>query len=261
MSPYHQMTLNKSIAAVNRSRTSGPPRSAVGEYLTEQVLTLVRDQTMHAGDRLPTVQEMAHRFSVSVPTMREAMRRLEALGIVDMRHGSGSYVLEAAFRMVMPNPDPGPLGSSTVLELLDTRILLEPRLAELAAERGMDVELNQLSRLLDEAERRLTGDDAGLQELNLGFHRAIAAMSGNRILSHVIDSVLDLYAGEQLVIMRVFANRSGDHRQHIRILQALRRHLPVVAGELMRQHLDEIRTVMRERLPSLSGDESEREPR
>ncbi len=249
MSPYHQMTLPKGPPLVNRARSAGPPRSSVADYLTEQVLGLIREQRMRAGDRLPTVQEMARRCAVSVPTMREAMRRLEAVGIVDMRHGSGSYVLEGALRMVMPNPDPGPLESDSVIELLDARILIEPRLAELAGARATGSELAELGRLLGEAARRLSGDDEGLQVLNLSFHRAVAAMSGNRVLSHIIDSILDLYAGEQLVIMRVFANRAGDHQQHVRIQDALQSRSPELAGRLMRGHLVEIREVMRARLP------------
>jgi GntR family transcriptional repressor for pyruvate dehydrogenase complex len=244
------MTLPK---ASHRADPGGLGRTSAAGYLTEQVLRLIREGGMRPGDRLPTVAALARRLSVSSPTMREAIRRLEALGVVEMRHGSGTYVLECASRMVLSNPDPGPLESETVIELLDARVLIEPRLAELAAQRGTDAELREMERLLGEAGSRLSGDDDSLQELNLGFHRSIARISGNRILSHVLDSILDLYAGQQLMIMRVFDNRLGDHERHLRILDGLRSRSSQGAGQLMREHLVEIRDVMRARLPGPQG--------
>jgi GntR family transcriptional regulator, transcriptional repressor for pyruvate dehydrogenase complex len=226
--------------------TSG--RTSASDYLTKKVLRLIREGEMGAGDRLPTLGALAASLSVSPPTMREAIRRLEALGVVEMRHGSGTYVLEGASRMVLSNPDPGPLESETVIALLDARILIEPRLAELAAGRGTDAEITELERLLGEAGSRLRVEDSSLQELNLGFHRAIAQLAGNRILSHVIDSILDLYAGEQLVIQRVYDDRLGDHQQHLQILAGLRSRSPERAEQLMRGHLVEIRDVVRARL-------------
>ncbi len=228
-------------------------RTSASDYLTEQVLRLIREGAMGPGDRLPTLGAMAADLSVSPPTMREAIRRLEALGVVEMRHGSGTYVLESAPRMVLSNPGPGPLGSDTVIELLDARVLIEPRLADLAARNGSTAEFSEMERLLAVAGTRLTGDDGALQELNLGFHRSIARIAGNRVLSHVIDSILDLYAGEQLVIQRVFDNRRGDHEHHLQIMEALQSRSPDRAGRLMREHLVEIRDVMRARLPRREG--------
>ncbi len=244
------MTLPKASRRVNLAGAGSPARTSASDYLTEQVLRLIREGAMSPGDRLPTVEALARRLSVSPPTMREAIRRLEALGIVEMRHGSGTYVLDGASRMVLSNPDPGPLESETVIELLDARILIEPRLAELAASRGSDAAMSEMARLLADAGRRLKGDDSGLQELNLGFHRTIAHMAGNRILSHVVDSILDLYAGEQLLIMRIFDNRLADHEHHLRILHGLRSRSPERAGQLMREHLLAIREVVQARLPT-----------
>ncbi|MBJ7603202.1 MAG: FadR family transcriptional regulator [Candidatus Dormibacteraeota bacterium] len=241
------MTLAKAPLRVNRFGV-GPVRVSAADFITEHVLRLIREGGLQAGDRLPTVDALSRRLSVAPPTMREAMRRLEALGVVEMRHGSGTYVLEGAFRMVLPNPDPGPLASETVIELLDARILIEPRLAQLAAERGTTGEFIALESLLGEAGSHLSGDDNSLQELNLGFHRAIARIAGNRILSQVVDSILDLYAGEQLLIMQLFNDRRGDHQHHLQILAGLRGRSPARAGQLMREHLVEIRTVMQGRL-------------
>lgn len=243
------MTLANASRRVNRPGAGGPGRTSAAGYLTEQVLRLIREGGLQPGDRLPTVETLARRLSVAPPTLREAMRGLEAVGVVEMRHGSGTYVLESALRMVLPNPDPGPLESETVIELLDARVLIEPSLAELAARRGTDLEFTEMERLLAEAGSRLLGDDNSLHELNLGFHRSIARMAGNRILSQVVDSILDLYAGEQLLIMRVFDDRRGDHQHHLQILDGLRGRSPERAGRLMREHLVGIREVMQARLP------------
>jgi GntR family transcriptional repressor for pyruvate dehydrogenase complex len=93
----------------------------------------VRSQSLAVGDRLPSVRALATSFGVAPPTIREALRRLQALGVIAIRHGSGAYVRDPHPRVVLANPELGRLDGRTILDLLDARLLIEPRLAELAA--------------------------------------------------------------------------------------------------------------------------------
>ena len=126
--------------------------------LTEQVIALIERDGLRSGDRLPTVQALATRFRVAAPTMREVLRRLQAVGVVEMRHGSGVYVRHAGRRVVLPNPYPGPLNIETLLDLLDARLLIEPHLAELAADAD-DEAIAELATLIDDAAEVLAGTD------------------------------------------------------------------------------------------------------
>ena len=219
-------------------------RPSGSDMLTEQILDLIEQEGLGRGDRLPTVQALAGRFAVAAPTMREALRRLQAVGVVEMRHGSGVYVRHAGRRVVLPNPYPGRLKIETILDLLDARLLIEPHLAGLAAHADADA-IAELARMIDDAGQLLEGrEDARLSAVNLGFHRGVARCAGNSVLAQVIDTLLDLYGPEQMEILRLYADRVHDHEEHAAILQAIQSHDPALASERMQRHLEGVRTVV-----------------
>ena len=85
--------------------TQPPPlRSNLAESLTRSILALMQDAELQPGDRLPSVRELSDRFQVAVPTLREAIRRLEAFGVVEVRHGSGIFVRAARPPLMLANP-------------------------------------------------------------------------------------------------------------------------------------------------------------
>jgi GntR family transcriptional regulator, transcriptional repressor for pyruvate dehydrogenase complex len=219
-------------------------RPTGSDLLTEQIVNLIERDGLAPGDRLPTVQALATRFAVAAPTMREALRRLQAVGVVDMRHGSGVYVRHAGHRVVLPNPFPGRLKRETILDLLDARLLIEPHLASLAAHAD-EAAIAELAQLIECAAQLLEGSqDEPLSVANLGFHRGVARCSGNAVLGQVIDTLLDLYQPEQMEILRLYADRVHDHEEHVEILQAIQGHDPALASERMQRHLEGVRTVV-----------------
>ena len=219
-------------------------RPSGSDLLTEQIVDLIERDGLGPGDRLPTVQALATRFAVAAPTMREALRRLQAVGVVELRHGSGVYVRHAGRRVVLPNPFPGRLKIETILDLLDARLLIEPHLAGLAAHAD-EAAIAELAELIRRAGEAIEGgQDQPLSAANLGFHRAVARCSGNAVLGQVIDSLLDLYEPEQMEILRLYADRAHDHEEHVAILHAIQAHDPALASERMQRHLEGVRTVI-----------------
>ena len=240
------------IAARSRTRTSA------SDELTRDLIELLKQQDLQPGDRLPAVTALAEQFAVAPPTIREALRRLQALGFLDFRHGSGVYVREPLERVIVSNPYSGQLDPDVILDLIDARLLIEPHLACLAVARG-DVEaVAEIARILDQADRSLTGQDEVLSDLNLDFHRAIARLSGNAVLAQTMDSLLDLYAAEQMMILQVYDNRERDHREHRLVLEAIQQGGPDLAAERMREHLLGVRTVVEERLRGRTTAEGRR---
>jgi GntR family transcriptional regulator, transcriptional repressor for pyruvate dehydrogenase complex len=222
-------------------------RQSLSDALTERVLGLIRDEGLRAGDRLPSARAMAERFAVATPTLREVLRRLEATGAVEIRHGSGVYVGEAMSRIVLPNPNPPSLHRDQLLQLLDARLLMEPHLAGLAAQRRDPSRLATLEDILSTAERHLSGqagDDAALHEANMAFHRGIAAASGNEVLYEVIDSLLWVHASEQVEILQLFDDRVRDHEEHRAVQAAIVSGDPDQASHLMRAHLEDVKSVI-----------------
>lgn len=224
------------------------PRQSLSDGLTQEVLKLIRMENLKSGDRLPSVRVLAERFAVATPTMREALGHLKANGVLEMRHGSGVYVRNGQERVVLANPNRADLERRTVLELLDARMLIEPHLAGLAAEKVGNTEIAELEGLLREAERHLVGDDERLSSVNMDFHRAIARFSGNSILSQTIESLIELYSYDQLVILALYDDRSRDHRDHQTILTAIRDKDPGLAHRLMHRHILEVRSVIEGKL-------------
>jgi GntR family transcriptional repressor for pyruvate dehydrogenase complex len=235
------------VDVASSGRDNGAP-STVARYVTEQVLALIERDGLARGDRLPSVQALARQLSVAAPTVRESLRQLQALGVIELRHGSGVYVRDAQRRVLLANPFPGQLETRTIFDLLEARLLIEPHLTALAAVVAADDELDDLAVALDHAAEQLDGPDEVLNSLNMGFHRGVARLSRSSVLSQAIESIIDVYAAEQMVILRLYDDRRRDHEQHLGIFEALRRRDADEAAELMRVHIEGVRSVLAARL-------------
>jgi GntR family transcriptional regulator, transcriptional repressor for pyruvate dehydrogenase complex len=223
-------------------------RSSLSDALTERMLELIRSEGLRPGDRLPSARALAERFAVATPTIREALRRLQATGTIEMRHGSGVYVSQTLDRVVLPNPHLPPLPGAQLLQLLDARLLVEPYLAGLAADRPDPTHRARLAEALAAAERHVHGDDSALHRATMAFHRAVAAASGNTVLHEIVDSLLTVRASEQREILRIFDDRDRDHEEHRAVLAAIEAGAADRARTLMHRHLLDVRTVVAGRL-------------
>jgi GntR family transcriptional repressor for pyruvate dehydrogenase complex len=226
-------------------------RRSLSDALIDRVVDLIRSEGLGPGDRLPAARDLAKRFAVATPTIREALRQLQATGAIDIRHGSGMYVNAALDRIVIANPNLPALDVDQLVELIDARLVIEPHLAGLAARRSGPASTAVLRRALDTAERHLAdGNDARLHEANMAFHRAVATASGHRILHEVLDSLLSVHAGEQREILLIFDDRSRDHDEHRAVLAAIEAGSEELACDLMRRHLEDVAAaVARRRSP------------
>ncbi|MEO3824898.1 FCD domain-containing protein [Actinomadura sp. B10D3] len=235
-------------------------RPSLADALTERMLELIRSDGLRPGDRLPSARELSQRFAVTTPTLREALRRLEATGAIQLRHGSGIYVGADLERVVIPNPNVGELEADRLLQLLDARLLIEPPLAGRAARQSGPADIDLLRGILDRAGAEL-GDaqgapppsqardaEARLHKTNMTFHREVAGVAGNSVLCEVIDSLLTVHASEQREIQRIFDDRVRDFEEHTAILAAIEAGAEQEAESLMRTHLADIKHVIEQRL-------------
>lgn len=221
-----------------------PPRPDLSSFLAKQILQLIRTGDLQPGDRLPAAKALAERFAVAMPTLREALRRLQTTGEIEIRHGSGIYVRHAQERFVMANPHHAGLKRAAILQLLDARLLIEPYLAEHAAWHATDEDIVVLEHLLDRAGHFLVDHDEQLHRVSMLFHATVARMSGNLVLHHVIESLIELYSSEQLTIQWLYDARARDHQQHRAIFAAIRDHLPELARDRMAMHLRDVKTTV-----------------
>ena len=207
--------------------------------MTAGVLDLIRTERLASGAQLPPVQALALRFGVSGPTMREALRGLEATRTIELRHGSGVFVGAGYARVVLANPNSPHLTSQQVLALVDARAVIEPTLARMAARHRSTADIRRLEAAIA-AVAQLEAD----QPAPRNFHRELAAAAGNDILREIVDSLLAAHRGEQSEIRRVYIDRARDLRQHREILAAIVARDESLAVKAMTRHLQDIRAAV-----------------
>ncbi|MFB4350599.1 FadR/GntR family transcriptional regulator [Microbacterium sp. CR_7] len=148
---------------------------------------LIADGALRPGDRLPSEGELCERLGVSRGSLREAIRMLAALGVLETRHGSGSYVgeLRAADLIGSLSLTVGLLPMAGVLELTELRRVLEPHAAALAAARIDDDTVAVLDGILSEIEA--SDDFEEHSRLDHAFHMTISEVAGNDALTSLIE--------------------------------------------------------------------------
>ncbi|MBO5094378.1 MAG: FadR family transcriptional regulator [Lachnospiraceae bacterium] len=157
--------------------------------IEDQILTMIREQPIPVGEKIPNEFELAELFGVGRSTIREAVKSLVTQGVLEVRRGSGTFVLNTETR----EDDPLGLGGmgdkyKLALELVDVRLMLEPEIAVMACERITEEEKKELVRLCDEVERvYLSGGKHTRQDVAL--HSWIARCSGNRVVEILIPII------------------------------------------------------------------------
>jgi len=194
---------------------------------------------LRAGDRLPAERHLVTQLGVSRPTVRAALRALAAMGVVEARHGSGTYIPDGP-----PKLDSQPLSFLAALhgftrdEMFEARRVLEASAAGMAAERATGHDLAAIAE--EVASLFASMDDPQLFLVHdMQFHRAVAAASRNPILASLIEMVSTLFFEHR----RPTAARATDRNlrdaadMHQRIYRAIRQHDAQQARTLMDDHL------------------------
>lgn len=236
---------------VKASKGHAMGRRTLLEDLTAGLVALIQDGGYQIGDRLPAMQSLAAHFGVATPTLREAARRLEAAGALTFRHGSGIYLTGDTRRLVIANPARAELNSAATLDVLDTRLLIEPVLAGRAAQHIRSEQVTRLEEMLTEVATAIElMDELAITHLNMAFHVEIARAAGNQILAEALHSVVELYEPHQAAIGRIYDDVQRDHAEHRQILAVIAAGDRDQATDLMRSHLEQIITVVSARLTS-----------
>jgi len=214
-------------------------RESLVDRLADQIRSSITAGNYSLGDRLPTIMDMARQFGVGHPTVREALKKLEATGIVEIRHGSGVYVTRTQDVLMLASEYSGKVTKKLLLDLIQARSPIEIQSVSLATRVGRSEDLAEMKRLLAEAAENLD-NDVVLSAVNLAFHRQIAKASGNTVIVQLLDVMQALFAHEQDLILGIFGSRKRDHEDHVAILSAIEKRNEKLATERMRQHLEGI---------------------
>ncbi|SDY85869.1 FadR/GntR family transcriptional regulator [Herbiconiux ginsengi] len=226
--------LSSASAAIDGSRT---------DRVIDSIKSMIVQGELKAGDRLPVEKELSRRFGVSRGSLREAVRALASLGVLETRQGAGTYVTD-----LDPTALLSPLGfyadlqdAAQAAHLLSVRRVLETEAAGLAAIRLGEEELDELDAILDAVQAAVTRGSVNPEEFidaDAAFHRAIAAASGNPALSALIDALVTRTLRGRL--WRAITDRDSvnvAHAEHRAVLVALRARDPQGSRIRMAAHL------------------------
>jgi GntR family transcriptional repressor for pyruvate dehydrogenase complex len=216
------------------ARRSEPPAT---EQVVAHVRSLIEAGTLGPGQRLPAERELAKHIGVSRPSVRAALGTLVALGVVETRHGAGTFVAVGPPMLVSePLRFLAALHGFTDEEMFESRRVLEVGVVELAAERAKSDDLAAIADAVAEGFASLDDPLAFLVH-DIRFHRAVAAASGNPILAAVVEMVSALrYEQRRLTAARA-RDLARPAKQHRSIYQAIRAHDRERAQVAMNEHL------------------------
>lgn len=225
------------------------PASLV-EGVCQQLAELIRGGSTTEERWLPAERSLAEKLGVSRTVVREATKRLEQQGLVEIQHGNGIKVVDKLHRPLNDSlslllPDV----AERLQQLNETRYSIEPDAAAFAAQRASEAQIRALRRIQTQLENAPTNADA--IEADIAAHHAIADASGNLIYRLILDSLAELSVASRLrTIGRIGKHTAIEH--HARILDAIERRDSAAAFEAMRIHIRAAGEDMD--LPSLKSD-------
>ncbi|MGD0790463.1 MAG: FadR/GntR family transcriptional regulator [Terriglobales bacterium] len=218
-------------------------RNKVYEEVAKQIERLILNK-LHPGDKLPSERELAEMLQVSRSSIRDAIRGLELMGLVEPRQGAGTIVRELSAEAVV-NPFANALKrrQELVSELLDFRKMLEPPLAARAAGHASPDEISEMEEILQRQEKKLSHGDAAIDE-DAEFHYSVALASGNSVVLKVLDILMDLLRDTRERSLQLKGRPQKSLAGHRRILAAIKRHDGEAAKAAMRRHIEDVEEIV-----------------
>jgi DNA-binding FadR family transcriptional regulator len=235
-------------------------RVRVPALVAERLKELLLSGRYQPGDRLPSIKTLAAELGVGHTSLREGLKELETLGLIEKRQGAGLFVREAVNDLFAVTPifRPTRLDAKTLQDLLHVRKLIETDAARLAAQHAAPADmdtlayhLQQMSDQFDDADRFITH--------NTQFHLVVCRAAHNRVLFQVLAPISGLILAEQAMITSARAVRAAGLAWHHRIYEAVLARDAAEAARCMQAHLDDVEaTVLRSE--ENTGDPASEQP-
>jgi len=218
-------------------------KNKVYEEVARQIERLILKK-LQPGDKLPSERELAEMLGVSRSSIRDAIRSLELMGLVEPRQGAGTIVCEvSAESLVNPLSNLLVRQRQQVSELLDFRKMLEPPLAARAATHASDEEVAEMEEILRRQDEKLRLGRLAIEE-DSEFHYCVAMASGNSVVLKVLDILMDLLRETRERSLQLDGRPAKSLAGHRRILAAIKRHDGEAAKAAMRRHIEDIEEIV-----------------
>ena len=212
-------------------------KTRVSEQIITQVQDLLTSGRLQPGDRLPAERELAETLQAGRSTVREALRALESLGLLEVRAGKGTFLATC------PGKRGGPTFAANLLQawddqhtLFEVRRVIEPDLASLAARRATAQHIERMRAALDDQAAQIQRGDTGLQA-DTTFHSLIAAAAANPILLQIMASLMERLRQTREAALQTGGRPAQSFQQHQAILRAIAARDAEAAEHRMLEHI------------------------
>jgi GntR family transcriptional repressor for pyruvate dehydrogenase complex len=215
------------------------PRTTLTEAAFEQLIAYVVNGTWKAGDRLPPERDLCQQFGIARTSLREALKAMELVGMLDSRVGDGTFVCPRSEFLSRPllwaftGTD-----HNELKEIMEARTIIEENLAGLAAERASVEEIAKVDLAVREMRESIAAGTSIL-DADMSFHLAVAAAAHNEVLKNAVQLLRNIT--RQWLFYKVLIPNVAPAvlKRHEAIYRAIAGHKPIAARSAMRQHLEE----------------------
>ena len=231
--------MKRSLKAVEKKRAY--------EDIVQQISGLIENGKLKRGDQLPSERDLTETLKVSRTTLKEAIRILESMNLLQCRQGSGTYVI-ASSEEALIQPLAAALFNSKddIRDIFYIRKIIEPHVAHLAAENATPKEIEEMEKILQEQEVCIGRGESVLDTDTL-FHSRLAGATKNRVIERLLNALVDLLKQSREVYLlenerdtRAMRSLAG----HQRVLAAVKNGDSDSALESMLQHLEDIEGII-----------------
>ena len=219
-------------------------RTTLAASAFEQLISYVVNGEWKAGDRIPPERELCQQLGIARTSLREALKAMELIGMLDSRVGDGTFVCPRSEFLSRPllwaftGTD-----HAELRDIMEARMLLEKDLAGLAAERGSDEEIAKIGEAV-EMMRASIAADASILDADMAFHLAVAAAAHNEVLRNAVQLLRNLMRRWIYLKLLIPDVPSKVLKRHDTIYQAIRKRDGDAARAAMWKHLEETVTLV-----------------
>jgi len=215
----------------------------IPEVIAEELKKLIMSGDYKPGDKLSSSTKLAKDMGVGYTTLREALKRLEALNLIEIKQGKGIFVKDTHPDLFVVNPAKHPLriDKKVLLDMLYVRKIVECEAVKLASQKATKDDLRRLESFLKDMKEEIE-DTGRFIEHNVNFHVAVAQASGNIALTEVLTAITRLIAKEQqTVISKIPQAKERGYQYHNQIYKAIENKDEAKAVLLMSKHLEHVK--------------------
>jgi GntR family transcriptional regulator, transcriptional repressor for pyruvate dehydrogenase complex len=223
-----------------------PSRPAKRELVSSRIMNQIVDQLLSShlkpGDKLPTEFDLAAEFGVARNSVREAIKMLSSLGVIEIRRGQGTFIAQSQSTAVVDALALNLVfGEKTSTELFELREMLEHAVMQLAARKAQDEDIRELEEINQQL-KKVGSDQKAVRQLDLSFHLTLLKATQNSLLRKIGKAIYTLFFAS---LGDAEINPSVIHTDHARVIATIRGREPEAARRMVEAHLSTWENIIR----------------